>query len=119
MFINYLQDLKTKHNDHEDVKYHECDEIDSLKVSSEALHFIRQSGVSVTEFAEKIARYQRAYVSLALNHPVPMENCRSVFTIEIYIICSIKQFIQSLIIQFIYATYSITEMNQSEMCTEE
>ena len=92
MFINNLQDLKTKHKDRKDTKYHECDEIDSLKVAAEALHFIRQSGVSVTEFAEKIARYQRAYVSLALNHPVPMENCRSVFTIEIYIICSIKIF---------------------------
>ena len=52
------------------------DIIDSSKVAGEALHFIRENGVSVTEFAEKIARYQRAHVSLALNHPVPMEKCR-------------------------------------------
>ena len=50
--------------------------IDSLKVAGEALRFIRENGVSVTEFAEKIARYQRAHVSLALNHPIPMEKCR-------------------------------------------
>jgi len=50
--------------------------IDTEKIAGEALRFIRESGVSVTEFAEKIARFQRAHVSLCLNHPVPMEKCR-------------------------------------------
>ena len=51
-------------------------EIDTEKIAGEALRFIRENGVSVTEFAEKIARFQRAHVSLTLNHPVPMDKCR-------------------------------------------
>ena len=50
-----------------------------MEVARQALRFIRESGVSVTEFAEKIAKYQRAHVSLALNHPVPMDKCRWIF----------------------------------------
>ena len=50
--------------------------IDTSFIAGEALRFIRQNGVSVTEFAEKIAKFQRAHVSIILNHPVPIEKCR-------------------------------------------
>ena len=52
--------------------------IDTPFIAGEALRFIRQNGVSVTEFAEKIAKFQRAHVSIILNHPVPIEKCRLV-----------------------------------------
>ena len=52
------------------------DEIDTKKLSREALAFLRKNGASVTEFAEKITGVSRSHVSLFLHHPVPWSLCK-------------------------------------------
>ena len=68
--------LKQPHLTEQAVSPNSSEEIDTAEVAGAALRFIRENGVSVTEFAEKVARFQRAHVSLTLNHPVPLDKCR-------------------------------------------